>query len=223
VAAKTPSLCVVPNHRVTCSRIVHFEHILSAREGKDPRAKNVRWTSGEGLTLMTVVGRTANSPCKSSCRLSGDLITALFSGAGACLVIDVPPIEQLCGGSRGGSLYEKWGRGALICLLDIAASPTQSSSINMRTSIILLAFVAALIECSRLTPPVLPLLVRNPYLSIWLPNVRQNQPWAHWPMFWTGESIGFSVLAKLPASSTIYPLLGRPQDSLPVNGYVSPP
>ena len=101
-------------------------------------------------------------------------------------------------------------------------SPTQSSSINMRTSIILLAFVAALIECSRLTPPVLPLLVRNPYLSIWLPNVRQNQPWAHWPMFWTGESVGLSVLAKLPASSTIYPLLGRPQDSLPVNRYVSP-
>jgi hypothetical protein len=98
----------------------------------------------------------------------------------------------------------------------------KSSSINMRTSIILLAFVAALVECSRLTPPVLPLLVRNPYLSIWLPNVRQNQPWAHWPMFWTGESIGFSVLVKLPASSTIYPLLGRPQDSLPVNGYVSP-
>jgi hypothetical protein len=70
---------------------------------------------------------------------------------------------------------------------------------------------------------VLPLLVRNPYLSIWLPNVRQNQPWAHWPMFWTGESIGFSVLANLPASSTIYPLLGRPQDSLPVNRCASPP
>src|SRR5580700_8135982 len=93
----------------------------------------------------------------------------------------------------------------------------------MRTSTILVAFVVALTECSRLTPPVLPLLVRNPYLSIWLPNVRQNQPWAHWPMFWTGESIGLSVLASLPASSTIYPLLGRPQDSLPVNAYVSPP
>ena len=122
----------------------------------------------------------------------------------------------------GGSGEE----GGAYCLLDLAARFSQltlRSSINMRTSIILLAFVAVLVECSRLTPPVLPLLVRNPYLSIWLPNVRQNQPWAHWPMFWTGESIGLSVLASLPASSTIYPLLGRPQDSLPVNTYVSPP
>ena len=137
-------------------------------------------------------------------------------------MIDAPPIDQFAVEEVGGQPLREWGRGALICLLDIAASPTQSSSINMRTSIILLAFVVALAECSRLTPPVLPLLVRNPYLSIWLPNVRQNQPWAHWPMFWTGESIGFSVLAKLPASSTIYPLLGRPQDSLPVNRYVLP-
>src|SRR2546421_13018090 len=89
----------------------------------------------------------------------------------------------------------------------------------MHISLILVAVVAALAECSRLPPPVLPLFVRNPYLSVWLPNVRQNQPWADWPMFWTGESIGLSVLASLPESSKVYPLLGRPQDSLPLNRY----
>lgn len=43
-------------------------------------------------------------------------------------------------------------------------------------------------EASRLTPPVLPLIVRNPYLSAWLGDVREN-PWNKWPMFWTGEEV----------------------------------
>lgn len=34
-------------------------------------------------------------------------------------------------------------------------------------------------------------------------------------MFWTGQEIGFSVLASVPSQRTVYPLLGRPQDSLP--------
>ncbi|KAF2875638.1 hypothetical protein BDV95DRAFT_484159 [Massariosphaeria phaeospora] len=33
-------------------------------------------------------------------------------------------------------------------------------------------------------------------------------------MFWTGSEVGFSVLASLPDTSQVYPLLGRPQDSL---------
>lgn len=33
-------------------------------------------------------------------------------------------------------------------------------------------------------------------------------------MFWTGQEIGFSVLASVPQTSQVYPLLGRPQDSL---------
>lgn len=33
-------------------------------------------------------------------------------------------------------------------------------------------------------------------------------------MFYTGDSVGFSVLASIPDSSTVFPLLGRPQDSL---------
>ena len=71
----------------------------------------------------------------------------------------------------------------------------------------------ALSNCSHLTPPVLPLIVRNPYLSTWLGNAR-DVPWSKWPMFWTGQEIGFSVLASVPETSQIYPLLGRPHDSL---------
>jgi hypothetical protein len=160
-------------------------------------------------------GERPITPCKSSCKCL--VIRSLLSFLRLGMPRDRSPL-------RGAPMTGVGKRGAY-CLLDAVRFLQLTLIIpsNMRTSIILVAFVAALIECSRLTPPVLPLLVRNPYLSIWLPNVRQNQPWAHWPMFWTGESIGFSVLANLPASSTIYPLLGRPQDSLPVNRYVSPP
>ena len=77
--------------------------------------------------------------------------------------------------------------------------------------------LSQLADASRLTPPVLPLVVRNPYLSTWLPNARGN-PWEQWPMFWTGEHVGFSVLASLPKDRTAYPLLGRPQDSLSSKG-----
>jgi hypothetical protein len=66
---------------------------------------------------------------------------------------------------------------------------------------------------STLTPPVLPLIVRNPYLSTWLGNARDD-PWSKWPMFYTGEEMGFSILASVPDASTVYPLLGRPHDSL---------
>lgn len=66
---------------------------------------------------------------------------------------------------------------------------------------------------STLTPPVLPLIVRNPYLSTWLGNARDD-PWSKWPMFYTGEEMGFSILASVPDSSTVYPLLGRAHDSL---------
>lgn len=37
-------------------------------------------------------------------------------------------------------------------------------------------------------------------------------------MFYTGQEIGFSVLAAVPDSDTVYPLLGRPHDSLPKTG-----
>ncbi|KAI0872020.1 DUF1793-domain-containing protein [Hypoxylon argillaceum] len=75
------------------------------------------------------------------------------------------------------------------------------------------ALAATLADASVLTPPVLPLIVRNPYLSIWLPRAR-DAPWKNWPMFWRGESVGFAVMASVPQSQTVYPLLGRPQDFL---------
>ncbi|KAI0407518.1 DUF1793-domain-containing protein [Xylaria palmicola] len=75
------------------------------------------------------------------------------------------------------------------------------------------ALAAAFASASTLTPPVLPLLVRNPYLSIWLPRAR-DVPWKNWPMFWRGETVGFAVMASVPHSQTVYPLLGRPQDFL---------
>ncbi|KAH0843775.1 hypothetical protein AYO21_07913 [Fonsecaea monophora] len=90
----------------------------------------------------------------------------------------------------------------------------------MRLVSALAAVAAALaiqVECSRLTPPVLPLIVRNPYLSTWLNNAR-DVPWEKWPMFWTGQEIGFSILASVPGERTAYPLLGRPQDSLRKEG-----
>jgi hypothetical protein len=51
-----------------------------------------------------------------------------------------------------------------------------------------LVLVAAVADASTLTPPVLPLIVRNPYLSAWLGNAR-DEPWSKWPMFWTGEEV----------------------------------
>ncbi|KAL8754958.1 MAG: hypothetical protein Q9199_003967 [Rusavskia elegans] len=78
---------------------------------------------------------------------------------------------------------------------------------------LIFAVVAGSTLASKLTPPVLPLIVRNPYLSTWLGDARQP-PWHEWPMFWTGERIGFSIMASVPGSDKVYPLLGRPQDSL---------
>ncbi|KAK3359700.1 hypothetical protein B0T25DRAFT_533659 [Lasiosphaeria hispida] len=80
------------------------------------------------------------------------------------------------------------------------------------------AFLAlvALASASTLTPSVLPLIVRNPYLSTWLGRAREA-PWEDWPLFWTGSHLGFSVMASVPSEGKVYPLLGRPHDSLPRN------
>jgi hypothetical protein len=37
-------------------------------------------------------------------------------------------------------------------------------------------------------------------------------------MFWTGDEIGFGVLASVPDTKNVYPLLGRPHDSLEQDG-----
>lgn len=74
--------------------------------------------------------------------------------------------------------------------------------------------VAGLAVASKLHPPVVPLIVRNPYLSTWLSSARV-EPWQSWPIFWTGENIGFGVMASVPDSQTVFPLLGRLHDSIP--------
>jgi hypothetical protein len=79
------------------------------------------------------------------------------------------------------------------------------------------AALVAFSEGSTLTPPVIPLIVRNPYLSTWLGHAREL-PWDHWPIFWTGQEVGLSILAAVPKSGSVYPLLGRPHDSLPRSG-----
>ncbi|KAJ5723387.1 hypothetical protein N7488_001422 [Penicillium malachiteum] len=85
-----------------------------------------------------------------------------------------------------------------------------------------LALVAAALSqavvttASSLTPPVLPLIVRNPYLSTWLGNARDT-PWSKWPIFYTGEEVGLSVMAQVPSQGSVYPLVGKPQDSLRSN------
>lgn len=50
------------------------------------------------------------------------------------------------------------------------------------------AITATVTQASTLTPPVIPLIVRNPYLSAWLGHAREN-PWEHWPIFWTGQEV----------------------------------
>ena len=56
------------------------------------------------------------------------------------------------------------------------------------TTCLAAAAVATLSDASTLTPPVVPLLVRNPYLSTWLGNAR-GPPWEKWPIFWTGQEV----------------------------------
>lgn len=80
----------------------------------------------------------------------------------------------------------------------------------------LVCLLPALTSASTVQPPVVPLVVRNPYLSTWLRA--REAPWAQWPMFWTGQQVGMSLMVSVPKSNTVYPLLGRPQDSLVVNG-----
>ncbi|KAL4918533.1 hypothetical protein BDW62DRAFT_181046 [Aspergillus aurantiobrunneus] len=86
----------------------------------------------------------------------------------------------------------------------------------MRPSLAVLAAVlqATVGAASTLTPPVLPLIVRNPYLSTWLGNAR-DVPWSKWPIFYTGEELGLSLMAQVPSTGTVYPLLGKPHETLP--------
>lgn len=89
-------------------------------------------------------------------------------------------------------------------------------AVTMHLSLAVLAAIVGLVAvsaASSLTPPVLPLIVRNPYLSTWLGNAR-DAPWSEWPMFYTGQEVGLSLMAHVPSEGTVYPLLGKPHNSL---------
>ncbi|KAL4820896.1 hypothetical protein BDW67DRAFT_73916 [Aspergillus spinulosporus] len=94
----------------------------------------------------------------------------------------------------------------------------------MRLSLAVLtaALQATVGAASILTPPVLPLIVRNPYLSTWLGNAR-DVPWSKWPMFYTGEELGLGLMAQIPSTDTVYPLLGKPHESLPKSIHLEHP
>jgi hypothetical protein len=86
-------------------------------------------------------------------------------------------------------------RHALRHISDIAIPPSRPMEL-LRSSFLcglLASFVAVTSATSVLTPPVLPLIVRNPYLSTWLPNAR-SPPWERWPMFWAGEEVRLKIL-----------------------------
>lgn len=76
----------------------------------------------------------------------------------------------------------------------------------------LLVFLITTTLASTLNPPVLPLAVRNPYLSLWYNS--RLAPFEDWPQFWTGSHIGVGILARVASTKNVYPLLGRPQDAL---------
>ncbi|KAL4946168.1 hypothetical protein BDV06DRAFT_183328 [Aspergillus oleicola] len=86
----------------------------------------------------------------------------------------------------------------------------------MRPSLAVLAAAlqATASAASSLTPPVLPLIVRNPYLSTWLGNAREA-PWSEWPIFYTGDHLGLSLMAQVPSTGLAYPLMGKPHESFP--------
>jgi len=86
----------------------------------------------------------------------------------------------------------------------------------MKRLITIVAMAATLVAASSLTPPVLPMFVRNPYLNAWFGSARA-EPWESWPMFWTKRELGFSVMVHIPSSKTVFPLVGRLHDVLDSN------
>lgn len=64
-------------------------------------------------------------------------------------------------------------------------------------------------------PPSVPLAVKNPYLSTWLPagNDRLNGSGGylpgHWPAFWTGQTIGWTGLVRVDGRTFTW--MGAPE------------
>ncbi|KAF2498472.1 glutaminase [Lophium mytilinum] len=83
-----------------------------------------------------------------------------------------------------------------------------SSILTIITTILALACASP--TFSPIQPPSYPLAVRSPYLSVWLPgNLATNLPTAV-PEFWTGQKLGWSILARVEENNkwTTYSLFG---------------
>ena len=113
-------------------------------------------------------------------------------------------------GSIYGLMLTAWGFAGVFGPLLIA---------NIRQSTGKYDLALVVIALIMLVSSVLPLIVRNPYLSTWLGNAR-DAPWVKWPMFYTGEEVGLALMAHVPSQGIVYPLVGKPQDFLASNaGY----
>lgn len=100
-------------------------------------------------------------------------------------------VREGCGRAPRSTLLLLLGAAPALCFPHPAKSILITFIRNMRAQAVT-ALAAALLSglggASTLTPPVLPLIVRNPYLSTWLADARE-EPWSKWPMFWTGQSV----------------------------------
>jgi hypothetical protein len=57
-------------------------------------------------------------------------------------------------------------------------------------------------------PPSVPLAVRGPYLSAWLPQGNGVALNGEWPQFWAGQNLGWAGYIKV--DGTAYTFLGDP-------------
>ncbi|KUJ23207.1 DUF1793-domain-containing protein [Mollisia scopiformis] len=97
---------------------------------------------------------------------------------------------------------------ALLALLVVVLAYTQTRRRRPITTHPSTAFVHTPIQ-----PASYPLAVRSPYLSTWIPGgLVANLPYAS-PQFWTGATLGWSIMARV--DNITYSLMGVPQ---PANG-----
>ena len=61
-------------------------------------------------------------------------------------------------------------------------------------------------------PPAVPLAVRTPYLSAWLPQGAGAALNDRWPTFWTGSTLGWAGFLKVDGKA--YSFLGDPKSTV---------
>ncbi|KAJ7142411.1 DUF1793-domain-containing protein [Mycena epipterygia] len=99
-----------------------------------------------------------------------------------------------------------------------ASTSTLVPQLEMRSTIFcaalyaLQALAAPSWSATPFNPPSIPLAVRSPYLSVWLPQGQGAALNDGWPSFWAGQTMAWTGLAKVDNQS--YSFLGAPS----VNG-----